>query len=139
MSFLSKKIKKSDGHLVDLSDHSDADLHCLMDSVTAEMARRASVKAKEREFLRRLENLAVSEGVTLEEMRGYIKAKSKGRVEHLQPVFKFDEQPQTPKQEELPVINTEPTAKPKLEPFLDIKRDENLESQFERLLQRELS
>jgi len=48
MTLLSKQNTKSEGRKVDLTRHSDDELHNLMDSVTREMARRASVNAKRR-------------------------------------------------------------------------------------------
>ena len=73
MTFLSKQTAKNEGRKVDLTRHTDEELHSLMDSVTSEMARRASVNAKKRALVRRLEVIAASEGVTLDEVRQYLR------------------------------------------------------------------
>ena len=73
MTSLSKQTAKSEGRKADLTRHTDEELHSLMDSVTSEMARRASVNAKKRALVRRLEVIAESEGVTLDEVRQYLR------------------------------------------------------------------
>lgn len=81
MTLLPKQAARNDGRKVDLTRHTDEDLHSLMDSVTSEMARRASVNAKRRALVRRLEVIAESEGVTLDEVRQYLRGGDWVRVQ----------------------------------------------------------
>lgn len=75
MSFLSNLSFSDESRLVDLSRYSDEQLHCLMDSATNEMARRASVNASRRDMIRRLENLAESEELSLDEIRSHLRGR----------------------------------------------------------------
>lgn len=116
MTFLSKQTASKERRLTDLSNHSDEDLHKLMDSVTNEMARRASVNARRRAMIRRLEAVAESEGVTLDEVREYLKERPRVTVRSVED---FDLLPSKP------VIVEE--------------RETSLNEDFELMLQRELA
>lgn len=108
--------------MVDLTRHTDEELHSLMDSVTSEMARRASVNAKRRALVRRLETIAESEGVTLDEVRRYL------RGDERVPVATVSDEP-------LPGLSS--NSKPEVEK--PAVKELSLDLQFESLLQRELS
>ncbi len=144
MTSLSKKIQKTNSRLVDLSVHSDEELHSLMDSVTAEMARRASVNARRREVMRRLENLAEAEGMTLDEVRGFLKgnriapkreaAADTGSA--LVPDDLSEEQLEIPALEKCEPVRE---LKPDLESSFKGQKKPSLESQFESMMKRELA
>jgi|GEM_PF-3219820 len=116
MTILSKQTASNSRRLVNLSQHTDEELHSLMDSVTNEMARRASVNARRRAMVRRLETLAEAEGVTLDEVRDYIKNKSRVKARSVED---FDLLPNKPVEE--------------------VDRETSLNSEFESMLQRELA
>ena len=126
MTFLSKQTARTEGRKVDLTRHTDEDLHNLMDSVTSEMARRASVNAKRRALVRRLEVLAESEGVTLDEVRQYLRGEervSEPRV--IAPELEEEAVPTFAKTDGVDAISS-------------MARDAALDRQFESMLQKEL-
>ena len=127
MTFLSKQTAKSDGRKVDLTRHTDEELHSLMDSVTREMAHRASVNAKKRALIRRLELVAESEGVTLDEVRQYLRGGEQ-----------FSEQTVSE-----PVIEKEPEPTfvriNETESLSPMAREVSLDRQLESLFQKELA
>lgn len=126
MTFLSKQAAKSEGRKVDLTRHTDEELHSLMDSVTSEMARRASVNAKKRALVRRLEILAESEGVTLDEVRQYLRGGEQFSVQRVSESVVEDSEPTFAR-----IAETE-TLSP-------LAREASLDRQLESLFQKELA
>lgn len=123
MTFLSKQAAKNEGRKVDLTRHTDEELHSLMDSVTSEMARRASVNAKKRALIRRLEIIAESEGVTLEEVRQYLRG---GEQTVSEPVVEKEPEPAFVR-----IAETESLS--------PMAREVSLDRQLESLFQKELA
>lgn len=142
MTLLSKQNTKSEGRKVDLTRHSDDELHNLMDSVTREMARRASVNAKRRALVRRLESLAESEGVTLDEVRQYLRGDERlpEQVDEL-PEEELELEVES-EEEAFPGLSLKKLEssmpKPSL-PKSPLAREESLDRQLESMFQKELA
>ncbi|MGB0866369.1 MAG: hypothetical protein ACPGSC_07660 [Granulosicoccaceae bacterium] len=142
MTFLSKQGPKPSNGKFDLTRYSDLDLHSLMDAVQSEMARRASVNAKRRALVRKLESLAQAEGVTLDEVRQYLKGDTRiyaytdEETQEAQEaeVASIVEEAQEPQQQEKEPKFERPFSMPFSSPDKHNKRDR----EFESFMQKEL-
>lgn len=136
MTVLSKQPEKGALPSVNLDRYSDEGLHALMDAVQSEIARRASVNARRRALLRRLESIAASEGLTLDEVRQYLRGDTRSAAPAEAVVDGVDEQ-----QPALEVFEQSEVFSGSDSPFaVPFATGENLEREraFESLLQKEL-